>query len=62
MKEGLLESDMLSFVNVKGLPPKVGAVILLLKMHMYLPAMALCAAKVRQDETQAKQPDNGKKV
>ncbi len=62
MKEGLLESDMLSFVNVKGLPRKVGAVILLLKMHMYLPAMVLCAAKVRQDETQAKQPDNGKKV
>ena len=55
MKEGLRETDMLSFVNVKDLPRKAGAVILLLKMHLYRPAMLLCAAKVRQDEKQAKQ-------
>ena len=56
LKEGLRESDMLSFVTVKGLPPKVGAVMLLLKMHLYLPAMLLCAVRVRQQEKQAKQP------
>ena len=55
MKEGLRKTDMLSFVNVKDLPRKAGAVILLLKMHLYRPAMLLCAAKVRQDEKQAKQ-------
>jgi glycosyltransferase involved in cell wall biosynthesis len=55
MKEGLKESEMLSFVNVKGLPPKVGAVISLLKLRLYLPAMLLCAARVRQDEKQVKQ-------
>ena len=56
MKEGLLESDMLSFVSVKGLPRKAGAVILLLKMHLYMPAMLLCAARVRQQEIQIGQP------
>ena len=54
LKEGLRESDMLSFVAVKGLPSKVEAVILLLKMHLYLPAMLLCAARVRQQQKQAK--------
>ena len=53
IKEGLRESDMLSFVSVKGLPPKAGAVVLLLKMHLYLPAVLLCAARVRQQEKQA---------
>ena len=52
IKEGLNESEMLSFVTVEGLPRKAGAVILLLKLHMYLPAMALCAARVRQQERQ----------
>lgn len=56
MKEGLRESDMLSYVSVKGLPRKAGAVILLLKMNLYLPAMLLCAARVRQGEMQARQP------
>ena len=56
LKEGLRESDMLSFVTVKGLSPKVGSVMLLLKMHLYLPAMLLCAVRVRQQEKQAKQP------
>ena len=56
LKEGLRESDMLSFVTVKGLPPKAGAVILLLKMRLHLPAMLLCAARVRQQEKQANQP------
>ena len=56
MKEGLRESEMLSFVSVKGLPKKAGAVILLFKMHLYLPAMILCAARVRQEKLQEKQP------
>ncbi len=56
MKEGLRESDMLSFVSVRGLPRKAGAVILLLKMRLYLPAMLLCAARVRQNEKQSRQP------
>jgi len=38
------------------LPKKAGAVILLLKMRLYLPAMLLCAARIRQEEKQAKQP------
>ena len=50
MKEGLRESDMLSFVSVRGLPKKAGAVILLLKLRMVMPAMLLCAARVRQQE------------
>jgi len=56
MKEGLRESEMLSLVSVKGLPGKAGAVILLLKMRLYLPAMLLCAARVRQQKKQGKQP------
>jgi glycosyltransferase involved in cell wall biosynthesis len=55
VKDGLRESEMLSFVQVKGLPPKVGAVMLLLKMHLYRPAMLLCAARVRQEEIRSKQ-------
>ena len=57
LKEGLRESDMLSFVTAKGLPRKAEAVILLLKMRLYLPAMLLCAARVRQQKKQGKQPD-----
>ena len=56
IKEGLRESDMLSFAAVRGLPPKVGAVILMLKMHLYMPAMLLCAARVRQQEKQIVRP------
>ncbi len=55
IKEGLRESDMLSFVTVKGLPRKAGAVIRLLKLHLYMAAMLLCAARVKQ-EKQRKQP------
>ncbi len=55
VKDGLRESEMLSFLQVKGLPPKVGAVMLLLKMHLYRPAMLLCAARVRQEEIRSKQ-------
>ena len=55
MKEGLAESEMLSFVSVKGLPWKAGAVIGLLRMRLYLPVMLLCAARVRQQEKQGKQ-------
>ncbi len=57
MKEGLCESDMLSFVSVKGLPRKVGAVILLFKMRLYLSAIFLCAVRVRQQEKQSRQPE-----
>ena len=53
MKEGLRESDMLSFVTACGLPRKAGAVILLLKMHLVLPAVLLCAARVRQEKKQS---------
>ncbi len=53
LKEGLRESGMLSFVTVNKLPPKAGALILLLKMRLYRPAMLLCAARVRQQEKQA---------
>ena len=56
LKEGLRESDMLSFVTVKGLPRKAGVVVLLLKMRLYLPAMLLCAARVRQQKKQLQQP------
>ena len=52
LKEGLRESDMLSLVSVRGLPPKPGAVIRLLKMHLYYPAMLLCAARVIQQKKQ----------
>ena len=55
VKEGLRESEMLSFVRAKGLPPKVAAVILLLKLHLYVPAMKLCAVRVRQQEKQNQQ-------
>ena len=56
LKEGLRESDMLSFVSARGLPKKPGAVIRLLKMRLYYPAMLLCAARVRQQEMQNKKP------
>ena len=62
LEEGLRETDMLSFVSVKGLPRKAGAVILLLKMRLYRLAMLLCAARVRQGERQAKQSKIGKQV
>ena len=54
LKEGLRESGMLSFVSVKGLPKKAGIVILLLKLRLYLPAMLLCAARVKQQEKHEK--------
>ena len=57
MKEGLDESDMLSFVSVKGLPRKAGVLMLLLKARLYRPAMFLCAARVRQQKKQEKQPE-----
>ena len=50
MKQGLSESGMLSFVSAGDLPRKAGAVILLLKMHLVMPAMLLCAARVRQEK------------
>ena len=53
MREGLRESEMLSLVYARGLPRKAQAVILLLKMHMVLPAVMLCAARVRQQEKQS---------
>ncbi len=52
LKEGLRESEMLSFVSVRGLPPKAGILVLLLKLGLYRPAMLLCAARVRQQQKQ----------
>ena len=57
MREGLRESEMLSFVSVKGLPQKAGAVILLFKLHMDMPAMLLCAARIRQQVKQSNPPE-----
>ena len=51
LKEGLRESDMLSFVTVKALPRKAGTFILLLKMRLYFPAVLLCAARVKQQKS-----------
>ncbi len=56
MKEGLRESGMLSFVTPRGLPRKAKAVITLFKLHLYTPAMLLCAARVRQQEKQNEGP------
>ncbi len=50
LREGLAKSDMLSYVSVKGLPKKVGAVILLLKLRLTRVAVLLCAARVRQEK------------
>ena len=52
LKEGLRESGMLSFVSAGQLPRKAGIVILLLKMHLVMPAVLLCAARVRQEKKQ----------
>ncbi len=57
LKEGLRESEMLSFVSVKGLPRKAGVVIRLLKMRLYYPAVLLCAARVRQQKKESGRPD-----
>ena len=56
LEEGLRESEMLSFVTVKDLPRKAGAVVLLLKMRLYYPAALLCAARVRQQKKQSQRP------
>ena len=57
IKEGLQESGLLPLVSVRGLPPKPGIVILLLKLHLYMPAMALFAARVRQQTAANRQFD-----
>ena len=50
LKDGLQESDMLSFVSAKDLPRKAGIVVQLLKMRLVGPAILLCAARVRQQK------------
>ena len=57
MKEGLQESEMLSFVSARDLPRKPGIVIRLLKMGLYGPAILLCAARVRQQEKKKNPPE-----
>ena len=57
LEEGLRESEMLSFVSVKSLPRKAGAVIRLLKMRLYYPAILLCAARVRQQGKENRRPE-----
>ncbi len=49
MKEALRQSGMLSLVSVRELPRNPRLVITLLKWGLYLPAMALCAVKVRHE-------------
>ena len=49
LKEGLRESGMLSLVSARDLPKKPRLVITLLKCGLHLPAMVLCAAKVRRE-------------
>lgn len=57
LKEGLQESEMLSFVSARDLPRKPGIVIRLLKMGLYGPAILLCAARVRQQEKKKNPPE-----
>ena len=47
VKEGLKESNMLSLVSIKGLPLKLQILVALLKLHLYTPAIVLCAAKLK---------------
>jgi hypothetical protein len=54
MKEGLKESDLLSLVTVKGLTSKHKILVTLFKLHLYGPAMLLCAGKVKQQRMQGK--------
>ena len=54
MKEGLNESDLLSLVTVKGLTSKHKILVTLFKLHLYGPAMLLCAGKVKQQRMQGK--------
>ena len=53
MKEGLRESGLLTLVSAKGLPLAPKIVILLFKLHLYTPAMLLCAAKARKGSAKA---------
>ena len=54
MKEGLQESQLLSLVTVKGLTSKHKIHVTLFKLHLYVPAMLLCAGKVKQQRLQGK--------
>ncbi len=47
MRKALEETNMLSLVQVKGLPPKLQILVILLKARLYYPAMLLCAVKSR---------------
>lgn len=48
IKAGLKKTDMLRFVSLQGLPANPKLLILLFKLHLYAPAMLLCAAKARK--------------
>ena len=47
IKNGLKESGMLQYITLKGLPRNPKILILLFKLHLYTPAMLLCAIKAR---------------
>ena len=48
VKDGLKESGMLQYIHLKGLPKAPAILVLLLKMHLYVPAMILCNIKRHQ--------------
>ena len=47
IKNGLKTTGMLRYVHLKGLPLNPAIFIMLLKMHLYIPAMMLCAIKAK---------------
>ena len=48
IREGLKKTRMLQLIHLKGLPFNPRLLILLFKLHLYMPAMVLCAFKRRQ--------------
>ena len=48
VKAGLKKSKLLELVSLKGLPRNPKTLILLFKLHLYTPAMLLCAVKARK--------------
>ena len=49
VKAGLKQTGMLRYVHIKGLPIIQGILALLFKMHLYTPAMIMCAYKERRN-------------
>ena len=53
IKNGLRESGMLQYVKLKGLPRNPKIMVLLFKLHLYTPAMLLCAVKAKKSSIRA---------